>query len=275
MMARWNLAGNTLQGNIATLVAANWSASIDLARPDQGLSLNSTTIGQLPSTLRILAVTFADHQSIEPARIDAYIRGNDLVVTYAEAPPHRLRSQIYWRPIAPSEFAPSHEKQIVAAFELIVSSNTSLLDADPQSTVRTFLSSIAQITNFQRRDSNQLVAQSISLPSSTGEPNPATPVDHTAGNTGCYLARFDSTPYSYLEMIHPADFCGTRIHSQLAPPSKEPCTLIEHQLFRQRLEKGVILRARIRAALVTRQDDEACALSAYEHFAASEPPLTV
>ena len=60
-------------------------------------------------------------------------------------------------------------------------------------------------------------------------------------------------------MIHPADFCGTRIESQLAPPRKEPATLIEHQLFHQRLEKGVILRARIRAALVTRQDDEACA----------------
>ena len=79
MIARWNL-----EGNVATLVAANCSASIDLARPDQGLLLKSTIIGQSASPLRILAVAFADRQPIESARIDAYVRGDDLVVTYAE-----------------------------------------------------------------------------------------------------------------------------------------------------------------------------------------------
>jgi hypothetical protein len=41
------------------------------------------------------------------------------------------------------------------------------------------------------------------------------------------------------------------------------------------LEKGVILRARIRGAMVKQGSDIDCAIAALGRFSAAEPPLTV
>ena len=49
---------------------------------------------------------------------------------------------------------------------------------------------------------------------------------------------------------------------------------LSHRLFAERLEKGVILRSRIRGLFVPRDHDTELAQSEYRRFAASEPPLT-
>ena len=66
-------------------------------------------------------------------------------------------------------------------------------------------------------------------------------------------------------MVHPVDFGGAKVSTGT----------ISHHLFQQRLEKGVILRARVRAAILHRKNDLATAQAAYERFAGAEPPLTV
>jgi hypothetical protein len=76
-------------------------------------------------------------------------------------------------------------------------------------------------------------------------------------------------------MVHPVDFCRSTVTFAKMPPTPATSVLLEHHLFQQRLEKGVILRARIRCALVAWQQAEAAAQSAYQHFAAAGPPLTV
>ncbi len=49
---------------------------------------------------------------------------------------------------------------------------------------------------------------------------------------------------------------------------------LAHQLFAERLEKGVILRARVLGVLVDRDGDLAAAARHYENFVSAAPPLT-
>ncbi|HEY2827022.1 MAG TPA: hypothetical protein VGJ04_05420 [Pirellulales bacterium] len=270
MIAHWQLAGNT-----AALLAAAWNAKIDLTTPQLGLALRFSGAAQNKSPLQILGAEFGDRQPIEPQRIDAYVRGPDLVTTYGEAPPERLRSQVYWRVLPAGEFAADFSAQIAVAFDLILSSNTSLLDSDPQSNIRSLIPNISDVLQVVRADTTQLLAEQIAMvpkPSDSLQTITATPEDRAAG---CFITRLDGVPYSYVEMVHPADFHRSTLTLTKSRQTDETSSLIKHQLFHERLEKGVILRARLRAALVDSQQDEAAALAAYNHFAAAEPPLTV
>jgi hypothetical protein len=72
-----------------------------------------------------------------------------------------------------------------------------------------------------------------------------------------------------VEMVHPIDFRGSTATSAGGSVG------LSHDLFEQKLEKGVILRARIRGALVKQESDIDCAMAALGGFSAAEPPLTV
>ncbi len=83
------------------------------------------------------------------------------------------------------------------------------------------------------------------------------------------LFRWPQSEASYLEMIHPSDFgCD-----ELAACGDGRLQL-KHRLFSGSLEKGVILRARIRGGYLGSADDERVAAAAYREFLASPPPLT-
>jgi len=69
----------------------------------------------------------------------------------------------------------------------------------------------------------------------------------------------------YLEIVHPTDFCSSKIE----------CNSTEWQIIDQRLEKGVIRRARIQAWWIHGEDALSTANALCETFSNSEPPLTV
>jgi len=80
--------------------------------------------------------------------------------------------------------------------------------------------------------------------------------------------RRDAGP-SYAEMIHPTDF-----HSFATLPDRESTgVLFRHTLFTSSLEKGVILRARLRGLLLPREDDEATADACFRRFLDTPLPL--
>ena len=87
---------------------------------------------------------------------------------------------------------------------------------------------------------------------------------------GCLLFRRRDTEISYVEMIHPADF--QRDALSVGTETTGP-VLLRHRLFRQSLEKGVILRARLRGIFCATENDTSIAAEAYHAFAATEPPL--
>jgi hypothetical protein len=50
--------------------------------------------------------------------------------------------------------------------------------------------------------------------------------------------------------------------------------VLRHRLFLDELEKGVILRGRVRGLLLERERDRSATAEAYTQFAGSPPPLT-
>jgi hypothetical protein len=79
------------------------------------------------------------------------------------------------------------------------------------------------------------------------------------------------TELTYLEIIHPADFQ----HDELSRlPGPVAGMLLRHRLFAEELEKGVILRGRLRGQFVAQSGDTAAAAAAYARFLAASLPLT-
>jgi hypothetical protein len=229
-----------LTDSIATSESNAFRARLDLKKPDAGLQLNVVT-NDSPVALNIFGITQQAAQSIDVAKLDAYVRGRDLVALYDESQPDHLRTQVYWRALAANDLSESCKPEsVVAAFELILSVNTSLLDSDPQVTVRSTI------------PSNDSVIQ----------------LNVGASEASAVLVRLPGGKLTYVEAVHPADACPSWIDRQDAGMQ------INHLLFQQRLEKGVILRARIRAAIISSEHDERLSAELYQHFAASEPPLT-
>jgi hypothetical protein len=86
----------------------------------------------------------------------------------------------------------------------------------------------------------------------------------------CLVFRLPEGKSSYIEMVHPLDFVETNLE-----PHADGFIRCTTRVFRGRLEKGVILRSRLRAMIVPRKDDIETAATCYRDFACSEPPLTV
>jgi hypothetical protein len=252
-----------LDGNVAQLADSRCSATIDVARPAAGLRLCLKS-KRAASEMQVLSFTFGERPLFDVSRIDAYVRGSDLVATYDETPSHHVRTQAYWRRIEPAEFCADFAARIAIGFELILSVNTSLLDSDPQATIGSVVSPIADVLQLRRSTDGNLVAASAKATQSS---------DRQAGESADgFIARLTEERLSYVELLHPADF-GTS--TAAVAGGVTPRLQIAHRLFRQRLEKGVILRARVRGGLVEQSRDEEIATAAFRQFAATEPPLTV
>jgi hypothetical protein len=223
--------------------------------------------------------------------VDSYVRGADLVATYEESPPRQLRAQCYWRHLLPEQFATGFKSGVVAAFDLILSVNTSLLANNPHSDVQSTIFGATEVISLRRDQRQAIVAEPLAL---NGQ---SVSISHesseiAAGGTGAFIVRWNGEKSnsavanrSWIQMVHPSDFCRASAGavgdlSTAAAASADRSTSptgvqIVHDLFHQSLEKGVILRARVRGAIVDRQQDEAIAIAAYQQFAAAEPPLTV
>lgn len=255
-----------LEGTGARLSVGAAGAGIDLTRPAAGLALQFPGTAKTTSPCKILGVRFDDAQPIDAARLDAYVRGDDLVATYDETLPRRVRAQIYWRLLKAAEFSPPFAEHVPVAFDLIVSVNTSLLDSDPQSSVHSEISPAGGVLGVvsDGAGSSDISAQEMPRGSKL------------AGNLRGFIVRPAQGEFSYVEIVHPAESCRCEAKWLTNPvPDESRGVQLTQHLFQQRLEKGVILRAWIRAALVAQKHDEATAVAAYRHFAAAEPPLTV
>lgn len=220
-----------LENERAIISQGPLGGEVRLARPALGISL--TFLPSRPGW-RLLGVAGADlceENAAPPA--EAYERGGDLVLTYAETAARPLRVQIYWRVL---EDLPAG----AAGFDLQVSVQTGLLDADS------------------------------ALWSETSAPalHAARLADAAAD---CWLFRGADSQHSYAEMIHPADDRGCSLSRG---ENAADGWLLRHRLFGERLEKGVIMRARLRGLLLPRQDDEKAANVACETFVAEQLPLT-
>ncbi len=84
------------------------------------------------------------------------------------------------------------------------------------------------------------------------------------------LFRPQGLEMTYAEFCHPDDGIGVASNSPASPSGQE----VRFRLFGHDLEKGVILRGRLRGMVVPRPVDEAVARAAYARFLREPPPLT-
>lgn len=246
------------------------------------------------------------------APIDCFIRGDDCVATYAETADRPFRTQIYWRLIdcamARADSANSdcscRAVAPIAALELIVSVQTSRLDIESALAVCTTFGHVASWQLLDAAEDCESACGTAaggqsaatrrgplapSLSPATGSGEPARPESPAEGkgepeslgastkargewdSPGCCVIRPVGAMPSYVEIVHPADFRQTTIDWMSESP---PVVRLAHRLFAERLEKGVILRSRIRGLFVPRGHDEELARREYRRFAQSALPLT-
>jgi hypothetical protein len=243
----------SLQGNLAELNCGNLSGRIDTARPHSGL--RETALGHPHGVSSLLGVhRVADSGSAGwPLMLtDTYVRGRDLVASYTPSNDWPFSPQLYWR---------AHPFQsidgVLASMSLLVSVQTHLLDTCPRIGVAT-----------------QLPRGELSLVSmhETGRPN-VDPIKQgqsisPSGEEHCVVARPSGLPFSYVEIMPSSDF-----HEVVLRPESEHISF-EWRLFADFLEKGVIRRARVLAAVLARENDIQVAADCCKAIERLELPLT-
>ncbi len=170
---------------------------------------------------------------------DHWLRGPDLAAVYEPRDARELRSTVMWRRL--------ESNQEVAAWETIVSAQTDRLASGIDLAVRSTLAAdavrwLAPAGDVWHDSNNGIPAEAVAL-----------------------LVSHHGKP-SVLVAVHPAD--ARRVEAQATDGRWN----VACWLFAASLERGVLLRSRVLAALGP-ADDETWALRLMEAFAASPPPL--
>jgi hypothetical protein len=243
------LQSSPTQSSSAKVATANWlatgrrmtdagsriAAAIDLDQPRQGITLAVESVSSASTLLGL------DLQS-ECRLTDHWVRGDDVTAVYESADARHLRTTAMWR-LHPSDGA-------TRAWELIASAQTSLLQSD---------SVLAVVSEIDATDILWGARTDAAMQWHT-DPSP---------EATCLLIRRDGpSDTSVLVAAHPGDARrmtvrrdGTRV-------------VVECWLFSTALEKGVLLRSRVLAAVGPAADATRWAGDLAEKFAASPPMLT-
>jgi hypothetical protein len=248
---RWQL-----ENDVARLRFPRVQAELALTAPDGGLGRISCA-GSPIDGLRLLALTSPAARKTSSARlVESFARGGDLIARYADWPEVAMQAQLTWRTASPF-FA-----NVLAAIELVVSVETSLLDSCPTMAIVTHVPAQAGLNLPVRGSEAFAEIDRGQVPAGTAA-------------TGCYLFRLDNPRSSLVQAVHPVDAPTNRLEPLPDSTGGETNNyLLRHELFAARLEKGVILRARVLAALIERESDEAAAKALYDAFLDQPLPLT-
>ncbi len=236
--------------------SARFSAAMELAFPSRGLQA-ITWDGAALADAALMQVTVAARGGERAERIeDAYIRGSDLIVTYAEASDSVVRPQVCWRVVHQPHAASG------VVLEVLVSVQTQCLDSDPR----------VQVTSVLPGREWMLLtggaAASDCRPVGWPDASPHT-VD-VAAACQALLARLPASACSYGHILTPSDL----VHAQLSWDAARRATALETTYFAGRLEKGVLRRARSRAVLMPRAGDAELLVELLLGTVATAPPLT-
>jgi hypothetical protein len=241
-----------LRDAAAHLQSERLRGAIDPRVPERGLFEIEQDQRRLVDQEILGVVMGSVHAASAGSLIDCYPRGGDLIATYAQTPERPVRVQVYWRAESAADGAP--------VVDLQVSVQTSLLDSRPRLTT----SSRLPCGELRRLiDARAGAFESIS-PTETDEQSLL-----SGQGRECFLFRWPEVEASYVEMVYPGDSDCSSL--RLCDSGRWE---LRHGLFSGELEKGVIVRARVRGAYLPRERDEELAARAYAEFLESDLPLT-
>ena len=221
--------------NLAKWENESVALSFGQSNSSKGLSLHHTATQLTLNLFDVVSSIDKNVRFVSPKNITPC--GSTLHATFPESDEFPVETQIAWSVL--------DVPAAIAGIDVVVSVRTQKLDAHPQ----------------------------IEVCSSLGDADlllPGNLEDETASNgASCSLFRLRNANLSYLEMLLPAE-----IHSTQA--TKDPgtgCSVLRHHLFSCPLEKGVILRARLRGLLLPRDADETATNACFKEFLSASPPL--
>ncbi len=237
-----------LDGNRARLNLQAFSVLVDADRPVDGLSqlLVADQAWKMASLFSIVGATLSARP---PTLVDWYVRGNDLAATYETSHVDAARLDIQWSAAESQNHAPWS-----ARLDMLVSVRTDRLDWQPDVRLQSSVPS---------SEVRHIAAESPAS-CTLGRADPA---------VRCHWFQPSHCTWSLVLMIHPADVLASALEGDgsLPPTSK----LIYHLFRPEMLEKGVILRARARALIVSAGVNAEAIAGCYEQFIAADPPLGI
>ena len=235
MAPSWQLNGHQAMTSIA-----GGAGCLELKRPEEGFTYR----GPQGESLNLFQF---DNLQYPPQSIEAYVRKDDLVVNYGGTAVLPFDLQIYWsRPCSGK----------ADRLECVVAAQTDSLNDHSQLATRTQGTGCVEILHLPNHQDDKL------------EPVEPSTILTPAESTGCLLVRLGNL--SYIELVHLQDFLSLKIDW----PHKGSDFTIGRPVFDRSLEKGVIVRARVRGIFVKPSEDELQFHEAYKAFLADPLPLT-
>jgi len=242
----WGLCGPAARLQVGPLEAA-----LDLNRAADGLMDLCLAGAPLPAA-RILGLTAPQVALGRPA--DYGCRAADLAAVFPVAEGRTIQVDAMWRATDARPGDP-----FAVAVDLIVSVRTESSDVRPELCVQSVLPAACAL----RLDQAEAPRWERLLCGAGG-------ASRRQLEPGCCLVRLPDRPWSLALMVHPRDFCCDEIQEGAAPAA---AVELRHRLFPCRLERGVILRARVRSALLPQDGDQERAAATWAAWAACEPEL--
>ncbi|MGI8978564.1 MAG: hypothetical protein ACR2FY_05025 [Pirellulaceae bacterium] len=244
-----------LDGTEGCLEISGTITRVDVAHPEQGF-LCSASNGRF---MQLLPAESPVAKSLK--LVEVYGRGNDLVALYEPLAPHQVQPSVYWR-------ARWDESRQGIGVEMIVSMQTSLLDSYPETVVATGMPT-GEVWGAGSPAANSLERLQLQRLEYGQFPLALSATD-SSHRPSLVVYQPRDTPFAYVEMVHPSDFVATQV--ELNRWGESWATT---RLFSERLEKGVIRRARIAGWHLPRKSDVlGSAGELYVQFAAEPLPLT-
>lgn len=232
----------------ASLQISCLSAGVDLLKPRAGLG--EVVYNDDPIIGNVLGVNPGTSAALSERDLsDVFVRGSDLIVTYAETNERPFSLQIYWRATV--------SEQGAVLLDAILSLQTDLLESFPGIAVETKLPAAAIL--LLPDDAAAMVRVLAD-----GEQH-----DLQAEGMDSLLLRPIHESWSYAEATHPED----RGESQI-DRSQDDMISIQRQLGGRFLEKGVIRRLRVRGVFLPRENDLELAAHYLASLTTEQPPLT-
>lgn len=241
-----------LDQHTATLRCDPLTAIVDADHPERGLQ--HINFRSARPDWKLLCVTATDARQWPATIADNYVRGSDLVAAYQASNDWPYAPQVYW-----SAESSTHNPGVLASLRLLVSIQTHLLDTHP----------LIEVASQLPSDDTLLLAVS-----EEGEvhvdaiANQQGQFDSRAGDCGL-LRRLPGSEISFLEFMQASDF--QRLH--VALDANGACRS-RWELFAEFLEKGVIRKAQLQMALVTREKDVELASNWCRQMKSRPLPLT-
>jgi hypothetical protein len=223
-----------LEGTTARFDDGRLQARVDLLAPLRGLHALSFAGKPLAADDAALGVDVPLVAADDLSLPETYARVDDLVATYLQTESRPFRLQAYWRRV---EFDTRSARLAGTAIELQVSINTSLLDTHPSVAVSTHIAGAREAAASHRRR---------------------------------YTITRAALGLVYFEALHPTD----EFHAAPAAGMSPGNSAATHTLFGDFLEKGVIVRARIRGVFLPAEIGAPDLDALYDDFVNEPLPLT-